>query len=58
VIGTQDYREVMTGQKTLTAEITIEYDGPSAHYKESTKGQYDPLLNMFMVLGSTSTTNK
>jgi hypothetical protein len=51
VIGTRDYPAVMSEEKALEVEVTVEYDGPSNHYKECAKYQYTPEFNDFLNLG-------
>jgi hypothetical protein len=51
VIGSHDYPAITSGEKTLAIEVTVEYDGPSGHYKESNKQQYSPDVNAFLNLG-------
>lgn len=46
-----DYPAIISGEKTLTIEVTVEYDGPSGHYKECNKNQYAPDINAFLNLG-------
>jgi hypothetical protein len=46
-----EYPGVMSGEKVLAFEMTIEYDGPSSHYKECNRFQYDPPTNSFFNLG-------
>jgi len=35
-----DYQDIMRGNKRLTIDVLIEYDGPSGHYKECQKNQF------------------
>ncbi len=42
----------MSRMKPLVIKITVEYDGPSGHYKECEKNQFDPDVNGFFNLGS------
>jgi hypothetical protein len=49
--GRRDYPAIMSGEKTLAVEVTIEYEGPSGHYKECSKHQYDSRFNAFLDLG-------
>lgn len=46
-----EYPGVMSGEKVLAFEMTIEYDGPSSHYRECNRFQYDPPTNSFFNLG-------
>lgn len=50
-VGSRDYPVIMSGEKMLVIEVTVEYDGPSGHYKECNKLQYAPNVNAFMNLG-------
>ena len=50
-IGVWSYPFVMNGTQALSFELTIEYDGPSGHYKECQKEVFDKDLHTFMNLG-------
>ncbi len=51
-IGSPYYSSIISGETQLVIEITVEYDGPSGHYKECDKQQFAPNNNAFMNLGA------
>jgi hypothetical protein len=51
-VGRKDYPEVLSGAKILVLEITVEYDGPSSHYKECNRQQYSNWVHGFIDLGA------
>ncbi len=50
-IGEDEYPDLASGAKKLVAETTVEYDGPSGHYKECQKSQYSDVQKAFSALG-------
>jgi hypothetical protein len=48
----QEFYQVMRGDKTLSLEITVAYDGPGGHYTECNKQQFSPEANGFYNLGN------
>lgn len=50
-IGGDNYQKIRSGKIILTIEVTVEYDGPSAHYKECTKEQYSHQIGAWFELG-------
>jgi len=51
-LGTTDFPHIMDGTKILAVEITIIYDGPSGHYEDCGRHQFDRLTSKFMDLGA------
>jgi hypothetical protein len=56
-IGTENYKSVMSEEKQLVIELTVEYDGPKGHYKECEKHQFVAHANHFANLGACNTTS-
>ena len=50
-IGETDYPTVMDGTKPLMLNLSIEYDGPSGHYKQCSKQDFLPMINGFLDRG-------
>jgi len=48
----EDYQNIANNKVTLELEITLEYDGPTGHYKECVKHAYAPEIGEFMNLGA------
>lgn len=51
-ISDSKYRPVVTGEMPLVIEATVEYDGPSGHYKECVKEQFATEHTAFYNLGA------
>lgn len=51
-IGTNDYPSVISGEKNLICEITIQYEGPNGHHTNCSKHAYSPRTNAFLNLGA------
>jgi hypothetical protein len=51
-IGIAHYPSIISGDKTLTVEVTTEYDGPTGHDKQCVKEQFSPAANAFLTLGA------
>src|SRR5207245_2523613 len=50
IIRGEEYKALAAG-KQLKLDITVEYDGPSGHYKECQEHQYAHTAYAFMMLG-------
>jgi hypothetical protein len=47
----QDLADLSNGTKAFEIEVTVPYDGPSAHYTYCEKERYDPKSGAFDDLG-------